>query len=187
MPIAALYKMAEKDQIKPYYYGLRLQQIPKGDELNKYHPATDIVVVGYPNGLWDDVNNLPIFRKGILATSPSVMYKNTQEFLIDCAIYPGSSGSPVLSVETLSIRTPWTFLSVKLLGIVYATYQHNAQGDLSIINIPTSINTPVPNHLGLVINSIRIHELNNIISDYYSEGDSSEIHYALGFKPKPDQ
>jgi hypothetical protein len=176
MPIARLYKMAEKDNIKPYYYGIRLQQIPNDDKLIHFLPTEDIIVVGYPNGLWDDLNNYPIFRKGTLATAPATKYKGEKEFLIDCAIYPGSSGSPVLSVKQLFHKETFEpFTSVQLLGVVYATYQHTAQGDLTIKNIPTNVNTPVPNHLGLVLNSTRVHELNEIISGYFENSPSEEI------------
>ena len=181
MPIASLYQLAERDKIKPYFYGIRLQQIPVNKKLNEYSPAEDIVVIGYPNGIWDEVNNLPIFRTGTLATSPAVDYKGLKEFLIDCAIYPGSSGSPVLSIKQLFHKETFEpFTSVKLLGVVYATYQHTAQGDLLFKNIPTNINTPVPNHLGLVLNSTRIHELNTLISNYYAGVPDEEIHYSLG-------
>lgn len=185
MPLARLYKIVEKDNIKPYYYGIRLQQIPNDQKLNNFLPTEDIVVVGYPNGIWDDQNNYPIFRKGTLATSPAINYKGQREFLIDCAIYPGSSGSPVLSVKQLIHKKTFEpFKTVELLGVVYATYQHTAQGDLTVKNIPTNINTPVPNHLGIVLNSTRIHELDDIISDYFAEVPSEEIHDATSRKSK---
>nr|WP_249315713.1 serine protease [Bacillus sp. FJAT-49711] len=185
MPIASLYMLAEKDNIKPYYYGIRLQQIPTNEQLHNYFPAEDIIVIGYPNGIWDEVNNFPIFRTGTLATSPAVEYKGQKEFLIDCAIYPGSSGSPVLSVKQLFHKETFEpFTSVKLLGVVYATYQHTVQGDLIIKNIPTNINTPIPNHLGLVLNSTRIHELNKLITDYYADVSDEDIYFALGTKKK---
>jgi hypothetical protein len=177
--------MAEKDSIKPYYYGIRLQQIPNDDNLKNFLPAEDIIVIGYPNGIWDEQNNYPIFRKGTLATSPAIDYKGKKEFLIDCAIYPGSSGSPVLSVKQLLHKETFELItSVQLIGVVYATYQHTAQGGLSIKNVPTNVNTPIPNHLGIVLNCTRIHELNKIISDYFADASSEDIHYAIGTKAK---
>ncbi|WP_379969183.1 serine protease [Ectobacillus sp. sgz5001026] len=186
MPIANLYKLAEKDRIKPYYYGIRLQQIPNGDNLKNFLPAEDIIVIGYPNGIWDELNNYPIFRKGTIATSPAIDYKGEKEFLIDCAIYPGSSGSPVLSVKQLLHKETFELItSVELIGIVYATYLYTAQGGLTIKNIPANVNTPIPNHLRIVLNSRRIHELNKIINNYFA--DSEDIHYAIGTKTKENR
>lgn len=56
----------------------------------------DIIMVGYPYGLYDKTNNRPIVRKGITATDPKVDYEGKKIFFIDCACFPGSSGSPVL-------------------------------------------------------------------------------------------
>ncbi|WP_434400437.1 serine protease [Planococcus sp. 11815] len=180
MPLADLYIQAEKDRIKPYYYGISLEQIPTSEKLRNFLPTDDVVVVGYPDGLWDEMNNLPIFRKGILATTPAINYGGEKEFLIDCAIYPGSSGSPVFSVKHLfNKKTYEPILSIELLGVVYATYQHTVQGELVIKDIPTSTNTFIPNHLGVVLNSTRIHEMNEIISEFYRDMTDEHIHNAI--------
>ncbi|WP_201715588.1 S1 family peptidase [Rossellomorea arthrocnemi] len=186
MPVAHLHLMAEEDDIMPLYYGVSMKQIPNSvEELNKYLPSEDVTIVGYPNGLWDEVNNFPISRKGTLATAPAVLYKGESQFLIDCAIYPGSSGSPVFSVKQLfNKETFQPFLSVKLLGVVFATYQHTVQGDFLIKDIPTSIDTLIPNHLGLVLNSLRIHELNEVISEHYADLKPEEIFDSLSIKKK---
>jgi len=54
-------------------------------------------MAGYPNGVSDEVNNLPVVRKGITATPMFADYNGKPEFLIDCAIYEGSSGSPIFA------------------------------------------------------------------------------------------
>lgn len=61
----------------------------------------DVFVIGYPLTLRQGRSNLPLIRKGVLATSPRqpLMDGNRplRGFLIDGAIMPGSSGSPVIS------------------------------------------------------------------------------------------
>jgi len=65
----------------------------------------DIFVVGYPLRLRQGESNLPIVRKGALASTPrrSLVGEDggrLRGFLIDGAIMPGTSGSPVISTST---------------------------------------------------------------------------------------
>ncbi|HDR3890319.1 TPA: trypsin-like peptidase domain-containing protein [Bacillus cereus] len=179
MAIAPLHGLTAKDGIRPYYKSVSLSQVMDEKGLQGISATKDIVVVGYPNAIWDEVNNFPIFRKGILATAPSVNYKGEEEFLIDCAIYPGSSGSPVFSIETLfDSKTFDPFLSIKLLGVVFASYEHTAEGDVVIEKIPTSAySTLIPNHLGVVIKSTRLFELGKILEDIYIHKEAPILDY----------
>lgn len=52
-------------------------------------------MVGFPNGLWDNAHNLPIYRRGITASHPEVDFRGKPELLLDIPCFPGSSGSPV--------------------------------------------------------------------------------------------
>jgi hypothetical protein len=82
-------------QGKFYYYGkMGFEMIPSEEELNDIVAVEDIVMVGYPNGIWDEINNQPIIRKGITSSNPSINWNNRPLFLIDAACFPGSSGSP---------------------------------------------------------------------------------------------
>lgn len=62
-------------------------------------------MIGYPNGIWDSVNNMPIIRKGITATHPRLNYNGRKKFMIDAACFHGSSGSPVLLFNTGTYAT----------------------------------------------------------------------------------
>ena len=62
---------------------------------NQLRFAEDVLVVGYPQGLWDKTRNLPLFRHGITSSHAMLDYNGESKFLIDCSIFPGSSGSPV--------------------------------------------------------------------------------------------
>ena len=58
----------------------------------------DVLMIGYPNGLWDTTHNMPIIRRGTIATDIKLDYNEKKEFVIDAACFPGSSGSPVLFI-----------------------------------------------------------------------------------------
>ncbi len=75
MPIAPLVKWSASK-------GQNLFFIPLGDDLlltpeiaNDLTAIEDVVMIGYPNGIWDNVNNMPVFRRGITATHPNMDYR----------------------------------------------------------------------------------------------------------------
>lgn len=59
------------------------------------HPGQDVFFVGYPSGHYDTVNNLPLLRRGTIASFPQYNYLGRPELLIDANVFEGSSGSPV--------------------------------------------------------------------------------------------
>ena len=127
----------------------------------------DIVMIGYPNGLWDSKNNMPIFRRGVTASHPRFDWNGRKEFLIDAACFPGSSGSPVLLYNEGSYPRKSGGIALGsrlyLLGILYAGPQHTVTGEIEIVPIQTirkavSIAT-IPNNLGMVIKSSELHVL----------------------------
>ncbi|VXD14359.1 S1 family peptidase [Planktothrix paucivesiculata] len=94
--IAPLLLHAEANKIRFFTPSLEESHIPSKQQLNDLSGLEDITMIGYPNGIWDEKNNMPIIRKGITATSPKYNYNGLPVFVIDCACFPGSSGSPVL-------------------------------------------------------------------------------------------
>lgn len=60
-----------------------------------------VVYVGYPYGLQDDRNLLPLIRSGRIASYPDVNYDGKPGFYVDAHLHPGSSGSPVLIQDQL--------------------------------------------------------------------------------------
>lgn len=123
-----------------------------------------IVMVGYPSGIWDSVNNAPLVRRGSTATHPIVRYENRPEFLIDAACFPGSSGSPVFLFEDGTYRTGSNGLTpgtrIALLGVLYAGPQFTAEGRLEPRPIPHNVThapiTSMPMNLGYVIQAKEI-------------------------------
>ena len=57
----------------------------------------DILVAGYPRGFYDDVNLFPIVKAGIIASRWGAHFRGQPCFLIDAKLFPGSSGSVVVS------------------------------------------------------------------------------------------
>ena len=77
------------------YREITKEFIPNATNINIISSIEDILMVGYPDGMADDAHNLPIVRRGITATDYKIDYEGRREFLIDAAIFKGSSGSPI--------------------------------------------------------------------------------------------
>ncbi len=67
--------------------------------------ADDVIIVGYPRDFYDTHNLFPIVKSGMVASRWGMHFKNKPVFLIDAKLFPGSSGSIVLSKPTYSIVT----------------------------------------------------------------------------------
>jgi hypothetical protein len=59
--------------------------------------SDDVIVIGYPRGFYDQVNLYPIIKSGIIASHWGANFNGKPCFLIDAKLFPGSSGSIVLS------------------------------------------------------------------------------------------
>lgn len=171
MPIAPILTNAMNKGVNLFFISLDKSLIPSTEEINNLTAMEDIIMIGYPNGIWDSVNNLPILRRGVTATHPKIDYEGKQEFMIDAACYPGSSGSPVLllNIGSFPMRDGGIAMGnrIKLLGALYAGPQHTARGDIKIMNIPVrqepvSISR-IPNNLGIVIKASKIMDFEEIL------------------------
>jgi V8-like Glu-specific endopeptidase len=160
-----LLNKVQQEGGKLFYMPLRTELIPKDDERETYSSMEDIVMIGYPNGIWDAKNNLPVIRKGITATHANVQWNGKSEFLTDIASFPGSSGSPVFlaNIGGYMDNKGNTYMGshrIRLLGVHYAGAMHTASGEIKIVTAPAS-NMPVPitqipNNIGVAINSREI-------------------------------
>lgn len=172
MPIAPLLQETTAAGHRFFYVNLDKSLIPTAEELSDLGAIEDVIMIGYPNGILDAANNMPIVRRGVTATHPNLDYETRKEFMIDAACFPGSSGSPVFLYNTggWTTRDGGMIMGgtrVKLLGLLYAGPQHTASGEIRIINVPTqqraiAIST-IPNNLGLIIKASRLLEMDDVL------------------------
>jgi hypothetical protein len=177
MPIAELLVEAQQRA------RLALQMIDRGliataAELAELTPIEEIVVVGYPNGVWDSAHNRPVTRKGITATAPTVDYMGRAAFLIDVAWLPGASGSPVFLWNMSGYTTPAGELvgrpRVKLLGMLTTSPTRPRMGAGELINGPPEHQVsgfPAnPDTLGVVVQARKVLEFEPILEALAARG-----------------
>lgn len=100
--------------------------------------GSEVMFIGYPDNRYDQINNVPIIRKGCIASAPKLDFNGKKQFLIDAQVFPGSSGSPVFA----AINGEY-----KIVGVVAATMIK----DQKIQTIPTGLNYGVQQVIGLGI------------------------------------
>jgi hypothetical protein len=164
-PIAPLLNAAELAGKKVFFLPLDESLIPSDEVLATLGGIEDITMIGYPNGIWDIRNNMPIVRRGITATNPKNDYNGLPLFVIDCACFPGSSGSPVLifnqgGYTDAQGNTHLGATRVILLGVLFAGPQHVAEGEIQTIDVPlqqiTISMSRIPNNLGFVVKARKL-------------------------------
>lgn len=162
MPINPIIELAHKQSNKSFFFiPFDNSLIPSKEQLCEIDIAEDIIMVGYPNGLWDAINNMPIVRRGIMATNITLDHNGRREFVIDAACFPGSSGSPVILFNKGGYTDKQGNLNLgsgrlMLLGILYAGPQLTVTGEIKVVTIPNiqqkalSV-SHIPNNLGYII------------------------------------
>lgn len=152
----------------PFYVTLRKEDIPNEETWASFDAIEEVTMVGCPNGLFDEVNNLPLTRRGITATHPSKNYQGREEFMVDLACFPGSSGSPVFLYSTgatydrgsggFSLGTIRMFF----LGILYGGPTINQRGEIVLTQQPSVAVTSMM-HLGLVIKATQLFAFETLV------------------------
>ena len=95
IPLASTLNELKQKGINIFYRTVDQNMLPKEEQIEYFAAIEDITFIGYPSGLYDSVNKLPIIRQGITATPIWNQFNGENVFLIDAGVFPGSSGSPV--------------------------------------------------------------------------------------------
>ena len=171
-PIAPLYHQAEAKGLKFFAPPIGEDLLPTPEKIADLSGLESITMIGYPNGIWDEKNNMPIARRGITATHPKNDYNGLPVFVIDCACFPGSSGSPVFIFDQGGYLDAKGSLSlgsdrIILLGVLFAGPQHVAEGEIKTIEVPLA-QVPIslsniPNNLGFVVKAQKLADFKSLL------------------------
>lgn len=173
LPIAAALSSLIDSGSRPFYAYLKTELIPSADEWNRMDAVERVIMAGYPKGIRDTVNNLPIVRRGITATPPKYDFMGTPEFLVDMPCFEGCSGSPVFLLDEsvhvsnhdgrVTIGSPRVFL----LGIQHAIPLAQATGTLEVLPSDAQVDVkpvvPLYLNIGYIIKSSALLDFDPIL------------------------
>ena len=164
-----------------FYIAIDETILPSQKMLEELSALEELVMVGYPIGLWDKNNNFPIFRKGYTASHPAIDFNESGIGLVDMACFPGSSGSPIYILNEGGYKDKvgnlnWGQSRIIFIGTLFSGPIYDATGKLVVTDIPTS-NQVVESHTGIMVNlgyyikSSEILEFKNIIKEILEQGE----------------
>jgi hypothetical protein len=133
--------------------------VPSAEVLGTMTAVEDILMIGYPTGLYDEHNNLPIMRSGMTASHPAVDFNGVAEGMVDVACFPGSSGSPIVHFAKFYLNkalggTLTAGPRIWFLGVQVAAPVWTSEGCIEVVPTPTGAETgalafvPQTMHLG---------------------------------------
>lgn len=146
----------------PFYKAFTVDQMLTSAQADDLDALENVTFVGYPSGLYDTQNFLPIARRGQTATPIQVNYKGSPAFLIDASVFGGSSGSPVILFDRgmYQNRSGETHIGTRLilLGVLASVYSRQTGGIVQ--DLPTKQIAVFDEvlDLGIVFKASAIHE-----------------------------
>ncbi len=161
--ISKIQNFVFPDNTKPYHRALDESDIPNSDQLSSMSALEEIMMIGYPIGLIDEHNTLPLLRRGTTASHYSLDFNGKPNFVVDMAYFQGSSGSPiVICNEGMHFANNALLPSSRLLflGILHSGPIRTIQGEIRVETIPTLdrvySETKVPIHLGYAVKAPQV-------------------------------
>ena len=139
--ISELYNQLNQNKQNIFIKTIPIEMIPKESE--NFDAIEDVLFVGYPNGIFDMKNHLPIMRRGITASPYNVDFNGGKKFVIDAQVFPGSSGNPVF-IKEQNLRNGTLRLGVEnyfFVGVISKIFHRDETGDLIESIAPTSPST----------------------------------------------
>jgi hypothetical protein len=153
MPLSPVLEEMAKGAAPPFFRSLGPEVLLTAANAKELDAIEQILFVGYPNAIFDTKNFTPVARHGATATPIQLDYRDEPAFLVDAAVFPGSSGSPVFLYDAGTYRTRDGNVNVgsrfMLLGVLAAV--HTAQVAGHVVTLPAQQTVKLESPIGLGI------------------------------------
>jgi len=171
LPFASVWPGLGSSGVQPFYQSFINSLIPTEETIQQLTAVEDILMVGYPDGRWDEVNGLPLVRRGITASDPRIDFGGLPEFATDIACFAGSSGSPILLFNAHGYiqRPNMSFVPgerILLLGVHVEGDEITVDGEIVSVKTATSkkkAQVSFPMNLGLAIKARQLLAFDRIV------------------------
>jgi Trypsin-like peptidase domain len=156
MPLSAALSRMQQEGTPVFFRSVPPALCLDEDSLNLLDAVEEVVFFGYPRGIYDTRNVLPVARRGTTATPVAVDYEGLPAFLVDASVFPGSSGSPVFLLDrggTFRVRGTGTVQvggRLICLGILAAVHVHQVEGTVRELPARFAVSVPELLNLGIV-------------------------------------
>lgn len=156
----------QQHDVDLFYRYVSSDTIPTSDQVAELDAVESVSFIGYPNGIWDSKNLLPVARRGTTASPIEVDFEGTPRFLIDASVFGGSSGSPVfiLNQGTYAMKDGGVAIGSRFyfVGVIAAVFLRRQWNDIVAVPIPTVTKAMVQNEemidLGIVFKASTVIE-----------------------------
>lgn len=139
LPLEAHIK--QQSTIDLFYRCVDSSMLPSEDQLAQFDAIESVTFIGYPNGIWDSTNLIPVARRGTTASPITVDFEGTPRFVIDASVFGGSSGSPVfiLNQGMYTDKRGNTVLGSRAIfvGVVAAVFFRTELNQIITVPVPT--------------------------------------------------
>lgn len=153
-PLAGIVtQLKQQHGLDVFFRSVDRSIIPSEQQMAELDAVEEITFVGYPNGVWDSKNLLPVVRRGTTATPMEVDFENTPRFIIDASVFGGSSGSPVFVFNqgTYTVKNMGTHVGSRLyfVGVIAAVFFRTQLNQIVAVPIPTQVQ-PMSQHQEMI-------------------------------------
>lgn len=143
-PLAPILDFAKQTHgTNLFFRTVSTDMIPANLQLAELDAIEPVTFIGYPNGVWDSKNLLPVARRGTTASPIGIDFEGTPRFIIDASVFGGSSGSPVFILNQGSWATKEGGLvagtRVLFVGVISAVFFRTQMNHIIPVPIPTQI------------------------------------------------
>jgi hypothetical protein len=142
MPLHGVLQILKQRNVDVFYRSIPNDLLLTNTEIADLDAVEDIIFIGYPKLLRDPVNLTPVARKGTTATPVVIDYGEEPKFLVDAAVFEGSSGSPVfLAGPPMRFRNNQVQIGsrVRLIGVIAQLISTETQGEIQVSREPDAV------------------------------------------------